>query len=78
MKLDEAIVRAIDGDPVRQSLVAGMVHYARTTGTRLVAEEVETEAEAAALAKLGVDIGQGYLFAHPAPLEEILAEGRAA
>jgi PAS domain S-box-containing protein len=78
VKLDEAIVRAIDGDPVRQSLVAGMVHYARTTGTRLVAEGVETEAEAATLANLGVDIGQGYLFAFPAPLEEVLADGRAA
>jgi EAL domain-containing protein (putative c-di-GMP-specific phosphodiesterase class I) len=78
VKLDQAIVRAVDQDPVRQSLVAGMVHYARTTGTRLVAEGVETEAEAAALARLGVEIGQGYLFGHPASLEEILAGCRAA
>ena len=31
MKLDLGIVRGVDGDPARQSLVAGMVHYARTT-----------------------------------------------
>ncbi len=74
VKLDAAIVRGIDGDPVRQSLVAGMLHYARTTGTFVVAEGVETEMEAQTLAGLGVELAQGYLFARPAPL----ADGRAA
>ncbi len=78
VKLDAAIVRAIDGDPVRQSLVAGMVHYATTTGTDVVAEGVETEGEAATLGGLGVAFAQGYLFARPAPLAELLALGRAA
>ena len=78
VKLDGSIVRGIDGDPARQSIVAGMVHYARTSDSHLVAEGVETEAEAEALARLGVELAQGFLFALPAPIEEVLGERRAA
>lgn len=78
VKLDGGIVRGIDGDPVRQSLVAGLVHYARATETHLVAEGVETEAEWEALASLGVELVQGYLFARPAPIEELLGDRRTA
>jgi PAS domain S-box-containing protein len=69
VKLDAAVVRGVEADPVRQSLVAGLVHYASQTGTHLVAEGVETAGEADLLAALGVELGQGHLFARPAPLE---------
>jgi PAS domain S-box-containing protein len=78
VKLDVSIVRGVDGDPARQSLVAGMVHVARTSESHLVAEGVETEAEAEALGRLGVELAQGFLFARPAPIEEIVGERRAA
>jgi EAL domain-containing protein (putative c-di-GMP-specific phosphodiesterase class I) len=78
VKLDAAIVRGIDGDPVRQSLVAGMLHYARATGTYVVAEGIEAEAEATTLAGLDVRFAQGYLFARPAPLAELVTLGHAA
>jgi EAL domain-containing protein (putative c-di-GMP-specific phosphodiesterase class I) len=78
VKLDLGIVRGVDGDPARQSLVAGMVHYTRTTNSHLVAEGVETQAEADALARLGVELAQGYLFARPARLEDLVEDGCAA
>lgn len=78
VKLDGGIVRGLDGDAARQSLVAGMVHYARQTGSHLIAEGVETEAEAEALASLGVELGQGYLFARPAPIAELVANRHSA
>lgn len=78
VKLDGGIVRGIDGDPARQSLVAGMVHYVRLTGAHLVAEGVETIEEQRILAALGVDLAQGYLFARPAPIEQVITDGRAA
>jgi predicted signal transduction protein with EAL and GGDEF domain len=65
VKLDGGIVRGDDEDPARRSPVAGMVHDVRTTGSHLVAEGVETEAEAAALSGLGVEPAQGYLFGSP-------------
>ena len=78
VKLDLGLVRGVDGDQARQSLVAGMVHYARLTGSHLVAEGVETDLERRALADLGVELAQGYLFARPAPIEELFVDGRAA
>lgn len=78
VKLDGAIIRGIDRDPARQSLVAGMVHYASKTRSHLVAEGVETAGEAAILADLGVELAQGYLFARPARIADLLRGDRAA
>ena len=78
VKLDGGIVRGIDADPARQSLVAGMVHYSRLTEGHLVAECVETIEELQVLAALGVELAQGYLFARPAPIGQIVMESRAA
>jgi EAL domain-containing protein (putative c-di-GMP-specific phosphodiesterase class I) len=66
VKLDISLVRGIDADPAKQALVAGMHHFARMTKRRLIAEGVETEAEAEALRSLDVRLGQGYLFGRPA------------
>ena len=67
IKLDRDWVEAIDGDAARQALVAGLLHFARSLGARLVAEGIETEAELTTLQAIGVELGQGYLFARPAP-----------
>jgi EAL domain-containing protein (putative c-di-GMP-specific phosphodiesterase class I) len=66
VKLDVSLVRGIDADPAKQALVAGMRHFARMTKRRLIAEGVETEAEAAALRALDIRLAQGFLFGHPA------------
>jgi PAS domain S-box-containing protein len=64
IKLDIALVRDIDTDPARQALAAGMRHFAALTGTTLIAEGVETDAEARSIRQLGVELAQGFLFAH--------------
>jgi EAL domain-containing protein (putative c-di-GMP-specific phosphodiesterase class I)/CheY-like chemotaxis protein len=68
VKLDISIVRGIETDPVRQALVSGLVYFAGKTGSELIAEGVETEAEAAVLRELGISFGQGYLFGRPEPV----------
>lgn len=65
VKLDIGLVRGVNTDLGRQALVIAMLHFSRTAGCRLVAEGVETEAEADTLAKLGVHFGQGYWFGRP-------------
>jgi EAL domain-containing protein (putative c-di-GMP-specific phosphodiesterase class I)/CheY-like chemotaxis protein len=72
IKLDITWVRGIDDDPARQALVAGIHHFATLTNCRIVAEGVETEAETAALRRLGVDFGQGFLYGHPEPVDAYL------
>jgi EAL domain-containing protein (putative c-di-GMP-specific phosphodiesterase class I)/CheY-like chemotaxis protein len=65
VKLDIALVRGIDADPARQALVAGMRYFATKTRCMLLAEGIETEAEAAMLRSLAVRIGQGFLLGRP-------------
>jgi EAL domain-containing protein (putative c-di-GMP-specific phosphodiesterase class I) len=67
VKLDIGVVRGIDADPLRQSLVAGLAHFAGRSGEQLIAEGVERKDEADVLLELGVEFAQGYLFGRPEP-----------
>lgn len=69
VKLDMALVRGIEDDQSRQSLVTGLSHCVREMGGITIAEGVESEPEAETLIRLGLDYGQGYLFGRPAPVE---------
>ncbi|HET9519688.1 MAG TPA: EAL domain-containing protein [Candidatus Limnocylindrales bacterium] len=71
VKLDRGIVRQIHRDPARQALVAGLVHFAAKTDATLVAEGVETEAEARQLQRLGVVLAQGYRLGRPVLADRI-------
>ncbi len=67
-KLDLSLIRGIDGDDLRQGLAAGLQYFAYRTGCRLIAEGVESPAEADVLQRLGIMYGQGYLFGRPVPI----------
>jgi PAS domain S-box-containing protein len=69
VKLDVGLVRGVDHDVGRQALMVGMRHFAGAAGCRLIAEGIETQAETDMLTSLGVEFGQGYLYARPAPAE---------
>ena len=66
VKLDRSWVTDINTDPTRQAMVAGLSHFARTTGCDLVAEGIESAAERDTLLDLDVRLGQGYLLGAPA------------
>lgn len=68
LKMDMVLTRQCDTDPARRAIAAAMVRFAGDIGARLVAEGIETEAERAVMQQLGVDYGQGYLFARPLPV----------
>jgi PAS domain S-box-containing protein len=68
VKLDWSLVSGVDRDKGRRAVVAGMVQFARSAGCQLIAEGVETEAEHETLFELGVEYGQGYLYAAPVPI----------
>lgn len=77
VKLDRAIVKRVDRDPIRQAVVAGLSHFASTAGCRLIAEGVETTSERDKLRELGIAFGQGFLFGEPGPPGELPADGKA-
>jgi EAL domain-containing protein (putative c-di-GMP-specific phosphodiesterase class I)/CheY-like chemotaxis protein len=65
VKLDMALVRDIDKDPLRRKLVASVIQVSRDIGTLVVGEGVETKAERDVLVDLGCHLLQGYLFGKP-------------
>jgi EAL domain-containing protein (putative c-di-GMP-specific phosphodiesterase class I) len=77
VKLDMAIVRGIDSDPYRRTLVRSMTAMCRDFGIPLVAEGVETEAEKAVLVDLGCDFLQGFLCGRPKPAGSLRAHAAA-
>lgn len=68
VKLDTALTRSIDTDPVRRSLASAITTFGGEIGAAVIAEGVETAAELAALRHTGITLGQGYLLARPAHL----------
>jgi EAL domain-containing protein (putative c-di-GMP-specific phosphodiesterase class I) len=66
IKIDIDIIRWIDADPGRRAIAEMLVRFAERVGARVVAEGVETQAEAEVLADLGPMWAQGYYFGRPA------------
>jgi EAL domain-containing protein (putative c-di-GMP-specific phosphodiesterase class I) len=65
VKLDMSLVRNVHNEPIKGRLVRSIVGTCREMGFEIIAEGVETPAERDALADLGCDLMQGYLFARP-------------
>lgn len=65
IKLDMGLIRAVDHDHVRRTIVGSMVRAAHDLGITVIAEGIETADEFAALRDLGVDLMQGFYFAKP-------------
>jgi EAL domain-containing protein (putative c-di-GMP-specific phosphodiesterase class I) len=73
IKIDRSIVSGLDTDPVLTTLVRSLVEFGRGCRARVVAEGVETAAEAAVLRTLGVDYGQGWYHGRPGAPELLSA-----
>jgi EAL domain-containing protein (putative c-di-GMP-specific phosphodiesterase class I) len=65
VKLDMGLIRGIEQAPTKQTLVRTMTRMCHELGIVVIAEGVETAAERDAVARLGCDLMQGYLFAKP-------------
>ncbi|WP_029623568.1 putative bifunctional diguanylate cyclase/phosphodiesterase [Sphingomonas sp. PAMC 26617] len=66
LKIDRSFVMAMDGHGKGDGIVRAIVALARTIGMTIVAEGIETPAQAELLIELGCELGQGYHFGRPA------------
>jgi EAL domain-containing protein (putative c-di-GMP-specific phosphodiesterase class I) len=71
IKVDRSFVIDLGHTPAADTIASAVVGLARGLGFTTVAEGVETEAQAAALATLGCDHFQGYLCSPARPAAEI-------
>lgn len=65
VKLDMDLIRSIDADRARQSLVKGILAACEGFGSLVVAEGVETEEEYRKLCEMGVCLMQGFYLGRP-------------
>jgi EAL domain-containing protein (putative c-di-GMP-specific phosphodiesterase class I) len=65
IKLDRSLVSGIGEDQGQRALGAALAEFARQIGSTLIAEGIETPAELAAVARLGMNAGQGYQIGKP-------------
>ncbi len=70
LKLDRSLVASIDRDESAAAVTCAVIAMARALGHVVVAEGIERPEEAAALRALGCELGQGFLFSRPVPIEE--------
>lgn len=69
LKFDMQLIRNIESaSKNRQDLLRSLVRIAQESGSRTLAEGVETEAEHETLVQLGFELGQGFLYGRPLPL----------
>ena len=72
IKIDRSFVRAMLHERESRKIVAAMVGLGHSLGLVTIAEGIENRAEAAMLARMGCDGGQGWLYGRPVPPEDVL------
>lgn len=72
LKIDKDLTQDIAGTTRDRIVVRGVIDMARSLGLAVVAEGVETEEQLSLLAAEGCNYYQGFLFAEPVGVEELV------
>ena len=81
VKIDHTLVAQLNGAAKRPQWLNGLAALLGSTPLQVIAEGIERESQATALAEAGVQLAQGHLFSPPLPADEFkryYAESRAA
>ncbi len=73
LKIDRSFVTELPGDGDSRAIAEAIVGLARGLDMRVIAEGIDTPAQAEVLRKMGCDEAQGYLYAKPLPAQEFAA-----
>ena len=71
IKIDRSFIAGFPLDKDLLAIVRGTVALAHSLDKQIVAEGIETEEQEKLLQLIGCQEGQGYLFGHPLPLDEL-------
>jgi diguanylate cyclase (GGDEF)-like protein len=65
VKIDRYFIDQLHRDPIKKAFVRNIIELAKSTGSSIVAEGIETSEELLTCKELGADLGQGYLLGRP-------------
>jgi diguanylate cyclase (GGDEF)-like protein/PAS domain S-box-containing protein len=71
IKVDRSFVQGVEHDAKDAAIAANLVNLAHALGLVAIAEGIESKGQLESLRELGCDLAQGYLFARPAPPEQL-------
>ncbi len=71
LKIDRSFVSRLQGGANEVAVARAIVLLGASLGKGVVAEGIETEAQRDELQQMGCSLGQGYLFARPAPAQHV-------
>jgi diguanylate cyclase (GGDEF)-like protein/PAS domain S-box-containing protein len=72
LKIERRFVAGFLTNHQDRAIVTAITHLAHDLGLRVVAEGIESAAQAARLREIGCDVGQGFYFGHPMPACDVL------
>lgn len=72
VKIDKEFLREVTSDDTAAAIVSYIINLAHTLQLKVVAEGVETEEQYTFLRHYACDMMQGYLFARPLPVSEVV------
>jgi EAL domain-containing protein (putative c-di-GMP-specific phosphodiesterase class I) len=73
LKIASEFIQDLDETSKSSALAGAIVAMGRSLGIETIAEGIETREQAARMERLGCTFGQGYVYAHPMPSDDLLA-----
>ncbi len=75
IKIDRYFISQVHADPTKKEFVRSIIALAKSTGSAVVAEGIETREELLLCQELGADYGQGYLLGRPNAVMSAVVNG---
>ncbi|MGJ7440985.1 sensor domain-containing protein [Aquipuribacter sp. MA13-6] len=75
LKIDRSFISDLTTHPDAPAIAASIIELGKAVGVSVVAEGVETVAQASLLRRLGCATAQGWLWSKALPIEELAASG---
>jgi diguanylate cyclase (GGDEF)-like protein/PAS domain S-box-containing protein len=72
LKIDRSFVGALEDETADLNLLQMMIQLGRAFDLNVVAEGIDTDRKLRRIQRLGCHLGQGFLFARPAPFQQVM------